>query len=339
VKSPLDWARLSLGSAELHLGVTRLPLGVAGKGLRVAGSSLGVAGTRLAVVELSLGATESMLGMAGTCLCLAGTGLGASESQARAAGRAPGAAKIWACQAKPYTRIMRGTMTQDQDNIRTMFQTTIKLLDDYNAVWTGTAAFVDAVTRAKNGLTAIDTAADSQQTPITGVAADKAQARSDLEDQTLEIADQLAALAVKNGDHDLLAKVQTSKSALDSMKDNDLEATAERVANLANANIAALAAYGVTAAEVTALNTARTTLQGIQTSPRELVAGRKALTQSLSELIANVRSIFRNEIDKMMTPYKKSNPDFYNGYFAARVIVNRAATHAAPKKPTTPTPP
>ena len=41
-----------------------------------------------------------------------------------------------------------------------------------------------------------------------------------------------------------------------------------------------------------------------------LGAGRKALTQSLSELIANVRSIFRNEIDKMMTPYKKSNPDF-----------------------------
>jgi hypothetical protein len=55
-------------------------------------------------------------------------------------------------------------------------------------------------------------------------------------------------------------------------------------------------------------------------------------------LIANVRSIFRNEIDKMMTPYKKSNPDFYNGYFAARVIVNRAASHAAPKKPTPPPP-
>ena len=87
----------------------------------------------------------------------------------------------------------------------------------------------------------------------------------------------------------------------------------------------------MTAANVTALDTARTTFQGIQTSPRELVAGRKALTQSLSELIANVRSIFRNEIDKIMTPYKKSNPDFYNGYFAARVIVNRAASHAAPK--------
>ena len=46
---------------------------------------------------------------------------------------------------------------------------------------------------------------------------------------------------------------------------------------------------------------------------------------SLPQLIANVRGIFRNEIDKMMTLYRKANPDFYNGYFAARVIVNRAS--------------
>jgi len=43
-------------------------------------------------------------------------------------------------------------------------------------------------------------------------------------------------------------------------------------------------------------------------------------------LIANARSIFRNEIDKKVTKFRKTNPDFYNGYFAARVIVNRAAT-------------
>jgi hypothetical protein len=45
-------------------------------------------------------------------------------------------------------------------------------------------------------------------------------------------------------------------------------------------------------------------------------------------LIANVRSIFRNEIDKMVTMKKRNNPDFYAGYFAARIIVNRAATFA-----------
>jgi len=56
-------------------------------------------------------------------------------------------------------------------------------------------------------------------------------------------------------------------------------------------------------------------------------------------LIANACSIFRKEIDKMVTKFRKTNPDFYNGYFAARVIVNRSATHAAPARPPAPPPP
>ena len=65
---------------------------------------------------------------------------------------------------------------------------------------------------------------------------------------------------------------------------------------------------------------------GLPREPGSLASDVPVLTKSLSELIANVRSIFRNEIDKMMTPYKKSNPDFYSGYFAARITVNRAAS-------------
>jgi hypothetical protein len=67
--------------------------------------------------------------------------------------------------------------------------------------------------------------------------------------------------------------------------------------------------------------------------PRQAAVGRKTQTDSLPQLIANERSIFRNEIDKMVTKKKKANPDFYAGYFAARIIVNHAATHATPKPP------
>jgi hypothetical protein len=41
----------------------------------------------------------------------------------------------------------------------------------------------------------------------------------------------------------------------------------------------------------------------------------------------------------MVTKFRKTNLDFYNGYFGARAIVNRAATHAVPKPPTPPQPP
>lgn len=95
-----------------------------------------------------------------------------------------------------------------------MFDTTISFLDDNNTVWSGMSAFADAVTRAKTAVTAVDTAADKQQTPTTGIAADKADARNDLEVKTLVIASQLSALAAKNGDNDLGAQVELTKSSL-----------------------------------------------------------------------------------------------------------------------------
>jgi hypothetical protein len=38
----------------------------------------------------------------------------------------------------------------------------------------------------------------------------------------------------------------------------------------------------------------------------------------------------------MMTRFRKSQPDFYQAYFAARVIIDRTGTHAG--KPQTPPP-
>jgi hypothetical protein len=160
------------------------------------------------------------------------------------------------------------------------------------------------------------------------VTGDKAQARADLEESLLAIADQLSAFAAKQGDHDLGAKVEMTKSSLDKLTDNGLDQATQRVIALAQADTAALKDYGVTAADVTALEQARSAYASIKTSTREAAVGRKAQTESLPQLIANVRSIFRNEIDKMVTMKKRNNPDFYAGYFAARIIVNRAATFA-----------
>ena len=227
-------------------------------------------------------------------------------------------------------------MTQDQDNIITMFQTTAAFLDDNNSLWSGKPPFADAVNRAKSGIEAIDTAADKQQTPTEGIAGDKAQLRTDLQDQTLVVADQLAALAAKNKDADLAAKVRMSKSSLDQLPDTDLEQTAERVVSAANANAAAIKDYGIDAPVIAALDTLRTNFAAKKTAPREAAVGRKVQTESLPALIADVRSIFRNELDKMMTIFKKTNSDFYAGSFAARIIVDKTGTQKAPTPPPTP---
>src|SRR2546422_1190721 len=227
-------------------------------------------------------------------------------------------------------------MTQDQDNIRTMFDTTTAFLDNNNSVWGATPAFADALTRAKTAVEQVDSAAAQQQTPIAGVTQDKAQARSALEEKTLEIADQLSALAAANSDMVLASKAEMTTSSLDRLQDNDLEQVAERVVNLANDHATDLSGYGVSASEIAELDSLRTAFAKVKTAPRGAAVGRKTMTESLAEKIASARSIFRNELDKMVTKFKRTNPDFYTGYATARVIVNRAATQ---KKMTPATPP
>jgi hypothetical protein len=221
-------------------------------------------------------------------------------------------------------------MTQDQENIVTMFETTRDYLDGNSTLWSAKVAFAAAVTAVKNGITAIRNAAAQQESPTSGITDEKSFLRNALEDLTLEIGDQLSALAAKNQDMGLSATVHVTRSSLDQAQDDDLVQTAERVRNAINANIAALANYDVNAAKVTALTNAITTFSDKKTAPSTAKAARSGSTASLTSLIQTTRSVFRNQLDKLMTPFRKTNPDFYSGYFAARVIVNRAATQAVP---------
>lgn len=223
-----------------------------------------------------------------------------------------------------------GLMTQEQDNTTTMFETTNGVLDTNAAHWQPIPAFADAVARAETGTVAIREKS-GDQVP-TGDVDVKAAAKLDLEEKTLVIADQLAALAAKTQDHNLAAKVDLNKSQLDRMPDSDLLVAARGVAEAAAANSAALAAdYLITAAMLSDLGTAITKFDGLKTAPRDAIVNRKVATLSLPEAVAFVRGIYRNELDKMMTRFKKTAPDFFLAYTAARVIVDRPATLA--KKP------
>lgn len=178
-----------------------------------------------------------------------------------------------------------------------------------------------------------------EQVP-TGDAEAKAAVRMSLEDAMLHVADQLSALSAKTQDHLLAAKVEMTKSGADRMAASDLLVFAKGVAAAAAENAVVLDTdYMVTAAELTALDAAITGFEGMKTSPRDAVVQRRVATLSLPDAITFVRGIYRNELDKMMSRFKKTQPEFYKAYFGARVIVDRAATHAAAKPATPVTPP
>ncbi len=215
-----------------------------------------------------------------------------------------------------------------------MFSAVSAYMGNNTTTWNSVKAIGDTVTDLDDGITDINNSAGKQQTPVSGAANAKAQVRHDYEEQILVIASQLSALAEVNGDANLAAQVELTLSALDKLSDDELEETGTRVAGLATTNLAALADYGILQADVTALTTLTTQFHGIKTAPRTAVVDRSSQTTTLPDKIAGVTSILRNRLDKLMTRFKKSNPEFYAGYLAARVIVDRGGGNGS-----TPTPP
>ena len=179
--------------------------------------------------------------------------------------------------------------------------------------------------------------AGKQQAPTTGAALDKGQVRTSFEEKILEVADQLSALAEKNKNANLAVQVEFTLSSLDKLADDDLEETGKRVAGLATANLAALADYNVLQADVTEMDNLTTQFHGVKSAPRTAIAGRAGETNTLPVEISDLTSVLRNRLDKQMTKFRKSHPEFYAGYRSARVIVDRGGS-GGPDKPA-PTPP
>jgi hypothetical protein len=227
-------------------------------------------------------------------------------------------------------------MNRDQFNRSEMFNTVSAVMQSNSTAWSGTPALVTAVNDLNGKISAIAAKAGSQQTPITGAAAQKEQARNNVEAKTLEVADAIGAFAAANNDANLGAQVELTASTLDRMPDDALEETAQRIAGVAATNATALLPYGVTGDDVEELNNLTVEFHDMKTAPRAAVAGRAAQTETLPDLLTETTSLLRNRLDKLMTKYKRTNPVFFAAYRSARVIVDRGSGPAPQKQPAPP---
>jgi len=231
-------------------------------------------------------------------------------------------------------------MNTDQTNRVTMFKTTIGVLDDNNAILNSMTPLSTAVTAFKDKLSAIDAAAQKQEMP-TGATQDKAEARDALEDVLFLMCEALGALAHASKDQNLLALTDITRSGIDKLDSEQLSNRAALVLAQANAKKSDLAAVQVTQANIDELTQALQNYNEVKAGPRQATAERVAQTESLSSLIREANDILRNQIDRLVNLFARSNPQFVSSYQAARVIVDRPASHAAKSAspvPTTTTP-
>jgi hypothetical protein len=228
-------------------------------------------------------------------------------------------------------------MNTELTNRVTMFKTVTAHLDNNSSVWNTMAPLQTAVTQFKAKIAAIDTTAQKQEAP-NGATDDKAEARDALEDVLFLACEALGALAHTSNDNALSALTDVTRTSLDRMNAEELSNRAVSVLAAATTRKTELATLQVTQANLDELDEALQDFNAAKTGPRTAVAARVVQTESLPRLIREANGILRNQIDRMVSLLKRTNPEFVSGYQSARVIVDRAATHAAATSTPAPAP-
>ncbi|HEX3144154.1 MAG TPA: hypothetical protein VHQ64_09290, partial [Pyrinomonadaceae bacterium] len=181
-------------------------------------------------------------------------------------------------------------MNNDQTNRVTMFKTTIGVLDENEVIWNPMVPFADAVTRFKNKVSAIDTAAQKQERP-TGATEDRAGARDALEDALFLMCEALGVLAHTSRDQDLIALTDITRSGIDKL---DVEALSNRAATVlaqANARKSELTTLKVTQQNIDELTQALLEYNEVKSGPRQATTARMVQTEALATLIREANDI------------------------------------------------
>lgn len=226
-------------------------------------------------------------------------------------------------------------MDRKQQNRLDMFNVVDGYMVANGALWQSVPAVQETVDDLEASIEVIDGLTGKQSANTTGVTADKEQARTAYEDMIFELADQVGAFAAKKENVALAAQVEITRTGLDKLTDDDLIKIGDTVARLTGENLTALAPYLVTQADLDELAALKTRFGGVKGAPRVAIAGRASQTDTLPEALNATNRVLTNRLDRLMTRFRRTHPEFFAGYEKARVIVDRG--HAA-KTTTTTTP-
>ena len=228
-------------------------------------------------------------------------------------------------------------MRKHEENKQTMYKAVLAKLNANKSKTDTIPAFADSITAFRTTVEGIEAKAMQMNNAVAGKTMTKLQAEDEMIQSLMPTASALYAYGRKEKNAELTAKADVKESYLRRMRDTELVIKARSIHELAAANAAALAPYGITDAKVNAL---KEKIDSYDTSLGERESGSAARTGarlSLTELFAKADDLLENEIDRQMELLREAYTEFYNEYFAARVIRDLGIVHEPePTPPPTP---
>ncbi|MFL1896167.1 hypothetical protein ACJRPK_10715 [Aquimarina sp. 2-A2] len=213
-------------------------------------------------------------------------------------------------------------MTKQQINKLDMYQAVQTYLDTNTKKWSGIPKLLEFKNELDQLLIHLQEDSKNQEGAKLYLGSNKiAQKRivAEKADILNDILEAYAAIEEKKG---LEQKAGKSFTELFRLRNQDFILVINETISLLEEHLKALAVYGVTAEQITDLKTSFDGFLELHGQPRQYRIESKQATMSLSELFDQLTELLTNKLDKILKSYKRTDSNFYNGYEAARIIVN-----------------
>jgi len=215
-------------------------------------------------------------------------------------------------------------MNSKQESKLTMFLAVKDYLTANATIVSALPNYSGYFTAFQNSIALIQTNAEQQMFDKTGISASKKQLRSTLVALAVDASRKLTAYAKFLNNQVLLKETKFTESDLRSGTDTALRDYAQGIYNRTQANLSALANYGITEVTQTALQDAITAFVASIPKPRLGITDKKQSTIQLANNFDVADAALEN-IDIIIEIVRVSQANFYNGYKTVRKIVATGA--------------
>lgn len=212
-------------------------------------------------------------------------------------------------------------MNINQEDKFSMYYVVKNTCEKYQTTWTTNAVFAATYNLWVAKMPLIEQNRDAQTLETTGITTDKTAKRTSMTDKTLFMINRLQSYANVVVNPELLESIKYSASDLKKARDTDVIGICNTVLAKANANAAAIATYGVTAAMITELQAAITAYSATLAKPKAAKSQTKTATENLTKLFKEADELLTKRLDLDIELFKTSKPDFYSQYKTARIII------------------
>ena len=212
-------------------------------------------------------------------------------------------------------------MNINQEDKFSMYYVVKNTCEKYQTTWTTNAVFAATYNLWVAKIPLIEQNRDAQTLETTGITTDKTAKRNSMTEKTLFMINRLQSYANVVNNPELLESIKYTASDLKKSRDTDVIGICNTVVAKANANAAAIATYGVTAAMITELQAAITAYSATLAKPKAAKSQTKTATENLSKLFKEADELLVKRLDLDIELFKTSKPEFYSQYKTARIII------------------